>query len=111
MSPLAAIRAALQDVPLGALRALQSASGQTAGVAPGLFAWLEHATGWEIDRRNGFEYGLRPPDDAIDPSEAPDALLAATALLATFRQTGSCAPVEQLLTATMLAIQSHDPRH
>jgi hypothetical protein len=34
--------------------------------APGLLAWLEHAVGWEIDRRTGAIYPLLGPHAAID---------------------------------------------
>jgi hypothetical protein len=38
-------------------------------IAPGLFAWLEHAADWELRRRVNAEIPLQPPEAAIDPSE------------------------------------------
>ena len=42
---------------------------QVQAVPPGLVAWVEHATDWELNRRAGFFYRLQGPLAAIDDTE------------------------------------------
>jgi hypothetical protein len=39
---------------------------------------------WELNRRNGLDYALQPPEAAIDPSEDAVSIDAAFAMRATF---------------------------
>ena len=55
---------------------------------PGLLAWLEGATDWEINRRAGFSYDLLGPSAAIDDSEVERSLQTLAALSQTFRDDG-----------------------
>lgn len=72
------LMAKLSDPELVALRAAADLSPQ---VVPGLQTWLEHAFGWEIDRRAGFRYRLARPMEAI-PREEVDASVVAIAMVA-----------------------------
>ncbi len=76
--------AAIDD---GDLRALHDATEQAAQVVPGLLAWLEHAIGWELDRRAGFDYRLGWPAEAIPPEEEAASVVAARAMAVPFRHT------------------------
>ena len=52
-------------------------------VVPGLMAFLDHAVGWELDRRAGQAYALQGPMAAI-PDEERAASLDTLAVLAIF---------------------------
>jgi hypothetical protein len=75
--------AAISDSELGALATTIDAA---VGFAPGLTAWLEHAVGWEHDRRTGRNYPLQGPRAAIDDAEVDASLATLVILGATFRQ-------------------------
>ena len=49
--------------------------------APGLLAYLDHAVGWEIDRRAGQSYALQRPMAAIPDDEVGASLDALAVLL------------------------------
>jgi hypothetical protein len=34
-------------------------------IAPGLLAWIDGTCEWELNRRNGLDYELQPPEAAI----------------------------------------------
>lgn len=93
------LRNALSALDAAELTALREAAGETHGVAPGLFAWLEHITGWEIDRRERQSYLLRFPEEAMEPDEVPDALTALGTLALTFRKAGCSPEIDELLGA------------
>src|SRR5207249_939930 len=50
------IVAALWNLLARDLDALRIAAERAPQVVPGLLAWLEHAVGWELDRREGRSY-------------------------------------------------------
>jgi hypothetical protein len=77
LSPAIAALAELDDRELAALIDTTNKVPQT---APGLLAWIEHAADWEQHRRRGVELSLRPPEEAIDPTEDA-ASIAATGVL------------------------------
>ena len=66
---LTAIKAALAEVSDTELAALITATYGVPQTAPGLMAWIEHASDWEQHRRRDFDFPLQPPEAAIDPSE------------------------------------------
>ena len=66
---LTRVRDALEELTYIELRALKTAASEAPPVAYGLLVWIEGACDWEIDRRRGRDYDLRPPEAAIDPSE------------------------------------------
>jgi hypothetical protein len=103
------IRAALAGLDHNDLRALRDTAAQTGNVAPGLFAWLEHVAGWELDRRVGQNYVLRMPSGAIEPAEVPEALDTLYALAATFRNKGGTAEVDELFAAAAEVVRGDDP--
>ena len=53
--------------------------------ASGLLAKLEHAVGWELDRRAGVEYRLGRPTEAIAPEEMETCVIATLAMAVPFR--------------------------
>jgi len=53
-------------------------------IAPGLLAWLDAACEWELNRRDGNEYELLPPEAAIPPEEDAVSIDAAHALRSAF---------------------------
>jgi len=75
--------AAISDHELSALATTIDAA---VGFVPGLTAWLEHAVGWEHDRRTGRNYLLQGPRAAIDDPEIDASLATLMILSATFRQ-------------------------
>jgi len=80
------IATALADVADTDLRGLIEASNDVEQIAPGLLAWLEAACDWELNRRQGLEYELKPPEAAIPPEEDEVSIGAAIALRTTFTQ-------------------------
>jgi hypothetical protein len=73
--------AALSGNDLAAIAAASYAEGAP---SPGLMAWLEHLADWERHRRIAVELPLMPPEAAIDPSEADEAVATAIVLRDTF---------------------------
>ena len=71
----------LEDHELGALIAMVDDGPQ---IAPGLFAWIEHVCDWELNRRQGLDFPLQPPEAAIEPEEIPTSIVALSVLRATF---------------------------
>lgn len=105
------LRAALEALDDAELEALQEASGQTVGIAPGLFAWLEHVADWELARRDGQKFLLRFPEEAIEPEDAPEALAALGALAATFRNRGRSSEIDELLAAAAELLRGQGELH
>ena len=103
------IRAALEALSVEQLHGLRFAAQESNAPSPGLFAWLEHAAGWAIDRLNGFDYALRLPLEAVDTDEVPHALLALSALSLTFRQNGPARGIEELFAAAAAAMGAIAP--
>ena len=77
------IRAALAAVPERDLYTLRATIEVAPNAVPGLLAYLDHAVGWEIDRRAGQSYALQRPMAAIPDGEVA-ASLNALAMLAIF---------------------------
>jgi hypothetical protein len=86
MSSIDDLTAKLARISDRQLQGLQVATNNVPNVVGGLLAWLEHAVGWEIDRRIGRHYPLQGPSAAIDTPEIADSLLALTLLAAQFRK-------------------------
>ena len=61
--------AALASVDDGELDALIAATYDVPQTALGLFAWIDGAREWELNRRDAFDSRLPPPKSATDPSE------------------------------------------
>ena len=67
-------------------------------IAPGLFAWIEHVCDWELNRRQGLDFPLQPPEAAIEPSEDAVSIVVLTVLRATFgRDPDSASQAESVL--------------
>ncbi|MEP7181175.1 MAG: hypothetical protein ABI886_03170 [Betaproteobacteria bacterium] len=101
---------ALDAISTPGLAALRSAAEQLPPVAPGLLAWLEHAAGWELDRRGDAHYRLAEPMEAIGPEElgASLELLAAIALAFTGTghvRAGDTDAIIELLAATRAVLR------
>lgn len=47
-------------------------------------AWLDSACVWQLQRRNGYDYELQPPEAAIPPEEDGVSIEAAITLRDTF---------------------------
>jgi hypothetical protein len=77
------IRAALAAIPERDLCTLCATIEVAPNAVPGLLAYLDHAVGWEIDRRAGQSYALQRPMAAI-PDDEVAASLDALAILAIF---------------------------
>lgn len=110
MDRLADIIAALAAIPDRELQALRGAIAGVPALVPGLFAWLESATDWEVNRRGGFHYELLGPHSAIDDTECASSLVALTVLSAQFRNDSrpDSVPVADFLDAAAAALRA-DP--
>jgi hypothetical protein len=60
-------------------------------LAPSLFGWIEHVCDWELNRREGLDFPLRPPEDAIVPREIPTSIVALTVIRGVFARDSSSA--------------------
>ena len=83
---LAAVKAAPAKISDAELLAMIDAASAAPQIAPGLLAWLEGYADWELNRRNGLDYDLLPPEAAIDPSEDEVSIKAAMVIRAAFAQ-------------------------
>ncbi len=92
---------------------MRAAINGSPNFVPGLLAWLEHAVGWEIDRRAGMLYPLLGPCAAIDDPEIDQSLVALAVLAACFRDDGrtDSVPIADFLklTATVLRAEVERP--
>jgi len=96
----------LAELSDGELAALRNAADRSPQVVPGLLAWLEHAFGWEIDRRTGFQYRLAWPVEAIPPEEMAASVAAARLLVEAFRQSGGFGAVVSVLERAIVLIDA-----
>jgi hypothetical protein len=78
------IAGALTELSVRDLEALRKAVERAPQVVPGLLAWLEHASRWELDWREGRDYRLAAPMDAIPPEEVAPSLNALVSLIESF---------------------------
>ena len=85
MTNLTPIKAALAGCTAQQLRAVVDATNEVPQVAVGLLVWLEVACEWELSRRDGVEYELRPPAAAILPEEDSVSVEAIAAVRAALR--------------------------
>jgi hypothetical protein len=83
LTPVAAALARLDDTVLAGLI---DATNNVPQTAPGLLAWVESACDWELNRRQGLDYPLRPPEAAIPPEEDAVSIDAAMIIRAQFAQ-------------------------
>ena len=81
---LSRIEVALAVMTNAELDALSKATYNVDQIAPGLLAWVDAACVWQLQRRNGYHYALRPPEVAIPPEQDVASIEAAIALRATF---------------------------
>lgn len=66
------------------LRRVRERIHKSPRTAPSLLDWLDHACGWEQDRRAGYAYPLRNPLEAIQDNELSDSFAALEVLALTF---------------------------
>jgi hypothetical protein len=59
--------AALEGISVTELRALINATYGGTQIAPGLLARIDRACVWKLNRGQGFDYPLLPPEAAIPP--------------------------------------------
>ena len=81
LAPVVAALAALDDAELHAMVAMVDDGPQ---LAPSLFGWIEHVCDWELNRREGLDFPLRPAEDAIRPEERPSVALVVALLRTVF---------------------------
>jgi hypothetical protein len=96
------IRACLSSLSIEQLVVLRDSADSVSTLAPGLCAWLEHGSSWEIDRRSGRPYPFRGPMEAIAPQEVQQSLDALDHLLVTFGSDKSASHRE--LVSVLLAV-------
>src|SRR5438309_3250604 len=78
------VRRTLAELPEGSLHALRAMALEPTEIAPELMLWVEHAIGWEIDRRVQLDYRLHAPLDAIDSDHVTSSILMLAALPSRF---------------------------
>lgn len=83
---LHAVAAALAELDDAELHALIAATNRVPQIAPSLLAWIEGACDWELHRRQGLDYELRPPEAEIPSEEVTACVDAANCLRAMFAQ-------------------------
>ena len=83
---LSRIKVALAVMSNAELDALSKATYKVEQIAPGLLAWLDSACVWQLQRRNGYQYELQPPEAAIPPEEDAVSIDAAIALRDSFTE-------------------------
>ena len=100
--------AALAAIPDRELQALRAAIQGSPNIVPGLSAWLEGATDWEINRRAGFDYELLGPIRAIGDEEVDRSLLTLAVLAAQFLDDGreESAPVAEFLECAAAVLRA-----
>ena len=106
---LHAIAAALAELDDAELHALIAATNGVPQTAPGLLAWIAAACDWELHRRQGFDYPLRPPEAAIPPEEEAVRIDAAISLRAMFAQ--GAHGVHALFDALAKLLDGGEQRH
>ncbi len=105
MATLIALAVALGECSDHELADLRDAINHLPDCPPGLIAWIEHATGWEVHRRAGHRrYPLQAPRAAIDDTEVAASLTALTRLAALApERNGPVARFLGITTAMLLA--------
>ena len=78
------VRDVLAALPIDKVHALRNVALEPTDIASSLMLWIEHATGWEIDRRAERAYLLHDPLDAIDCMQLSTSILALAALSSRF---------------------------
>ena len=58
-----------------------------------MLAWIEAAGDWDLNRRNGLDYPLQPPEAAIAPEKDAVSVDAAIAMRATFAEDSRTVPL------------------
>jgi hypothetical protein len=99
-----AIVAALEGLSAAELDALRASADAAPGAVPGLMAYIEHAVGWELDRRDERVYRLAAPMDAIPPEEAAASVMALAIIGASFADGSARPEVRAFLDAVGAAI-------
>jgi hypothetical protein len=84
---LHAVADALVELAEAELHALTHAANEFILCAAGFITWLEHAADWELNRRAGLNFPLKPPHAAIAPEEHSMSVEVATILRDRFTQT------------------------
>ena len=88
------------------LRRLRERIHKSPRTAPDLLDWLDHACGWEQDRRAGYAYPLRNPSEAIHGRELSNSIAALELLAATF---SGAAQVTTLLNLVRMIVSLNRP--
>jgi len=104
---------ALADLEEHELNALVVAANELVLMAAGLLSWIEHLADWELNRRSGLDFPLRPPGDAISPEEGADSIVAATMIRDGFAEGGGehTTPVVVLFDAIVAVLAEPQLRH
>ena len=105
MGSIADLAAALAVMPDHELHALRAAIDGEPVIAPGLLAWLEAATAWEISRRAGSHHELHGLRAAIDDGEVECSFVALAILHASFRNAVGVANFLDVTAAALYADQ------
>ena len=106
---LVPIKAALGDMTDVELNALIDATYKAEQIAPGLLAWIDTAWVWQLQRRDGYDFELQPPEAAIPPEEDAVSVDAAIALRDTFAHDSSA--VGALFDALVDLLTGSGQRH
>ncbi|MBK7082098.1 MAG: hypothetical protein IPO75_11335 [Betaproteobacteria bacterium] len=101
-------KAALADLAGAELDALVATVDDGPQIAPSLFAWIEHVCDWAQNRREGLDFPLRPPEDAIEPREDAASIDAALLLRASLAAEGQA--VTALLDAIVALLTGKERR-
>jgi len=88
------------------LRRLRERIHKSPRTAPNLLDWLDHACGWEQDRRAGYAYPLRNPLEAIHDDELANSIAALQLLALTFSE---AAQVTMLLNLVRMTLPLNRP--
>ena len=105
---LSRIKVALAVMSNAELDALSKATYKVEQIAPGLLAWLDSACVWQLQRRNGYQYELQPPEATIPPEEDVVSIAAATALRENFDKES---PAMGALFDALIGLLTAEGRH
>jgi hypothetical protein len=83
---LQAVADALADLADAELHALVEGANEYLLFAAGFLSWVEHLADWEINRRAGRDFPLRPPHTEIPPHETATSVDVATMLRERFSE-------------------------
>ena len=108
LDPVVAALAGLDDAELHAMIGMVDDGPQ---LAPSLFGWIEHVCDWELNRRDGLDFPLRPPEDAIGPGEIPTSIVALTVIRGVFaRDSSSASQAAAVLLDAILGVPTGNGR-